>query len=45
MGIYRSEVEDIFKALMDVKYGVLRIVGYIEEDDGQEEEEEDFPDA
>jgi len=46
MGIYRDEVRDIFKALMDVKQGVNRIVSYIEdEDDGEEEETEDLPDA
>ena len=44
-GIYRSEVRDIFKALMDVKAGVLQIVSYIEDEDHGEEEEEDLPDA
>lgn len=43
MGIYRGEVTDIIDALVDIKYGVRRILRYIEdEDDGEEEEEEAF---
>jgi hypothetical protein len=43
LGIYRSEVTDMFAALLDIKSGVLQIIRYIEgEDDGEEAEEEDF---
>jgi hypothetical protein len=42
MGICRAEVIEIFEALADVKAGVNRILRYIEEADGEEEEEEDL---
>jgi hypothetical protein len=43
-GIYRGEVQDIIGALADIKMAVLRILSYIEGDDGEEEEaEEDRP--
>jgi hypothetical protein len=46
LGIYRGEVLAIMGALADVNANVLRILRYIEgEDDGEEEEEEDLPDA
>ena len=41
MGIYRSEVIEIFDALLVVKAGVLQILRYIEEADDGEEEAED----
>jgi hypothetical protein len=42
MGIYRSEVTEIFDALLVIKAGVLDILRYIEEaDDGEEEATED----
>jgi hypothetical protein len=46
-GIYRSEVRDIIGALVDIKFAVYRILGYIEgESDEEEEDEEDgSPDA
>ena len=40
MGISRDEVTEIFEALFDIRRGVYRIVGYIEEDDGEEEAED-----
>jgi hypothetical protein len=47
-GIYRDEVQDIIGALADIKMAVFLILGYIEgeEDDDEEEAEEgDTPDA
>jgi hypothetical protein len=43
-GIYRDEVRLMLLMLADVKVAVLRILGYIEGDD-EEEEDEDLPDA
>jgi len=45
MGIYRGEVTQIFEALFDIRSGVFDILGYVEGDDGEEEEEEDMGDA
>lgn len=41
MGISRDEVTQIFEALFDIRAGVFDILGYIEGDDGEAEEEED----
>ena len=41
MGIYRNEVTQIFEALFDIRAGVFDILGYIEGDNGEEEEEEE----
>jgi hypothetical protein len=42
-GIYRDEVTLMLFMLADIKLAVLQILGYIEGDD--EEEEEDLPDT
>jgi hypothetical protein len=43
-GIYRSEVREIIGALADIKFAVFRILGYIEgEIDEEEEDEENGP--
>ena len=44
-GIYRVEVLAIMGALADLTVDVKRILRYIEGDDEDEAEEEDFPDA
>ena len=41
-GIYRSEVMDIISGLLDVKWGVLKILRYIENEEDGEEAEEDL---
>lgn len=43
-GIYRGEVRSIMIALADITVEVRTILGYIEGED-DEEEEEDLPDA
>jgi hypothetical protein len=43
-GIYRDEVTLMLFMLADIKLAVLRILGYIEGED-DDEEEEDLPDA
>jgi hypothetical protein len=40
MGIYRGEVTAIMWALADLQTDVRKIVGYIEGDDEEEEEED-----
>ena len=45
MGISRDEVREIFGALADIKAGVFDILGYIEGNNGEEEEEEDLGDT
>ena len=44
-GIYRVEVLAIMGALADLTVDVKSILRYIEGDDEDEAEEEDFPDA
>jgi hypothetical protein len=44
-GIYRDEVTLILILLGDIKVAVLRILGYIEGEDDEEEDEENHPDA
>jgi hypothetical protein len=43
-GIYLGEVQSILIALADIHVGVRTVLGHIEGDD-DEEEEEGFPDA